>query len=107
MLKQADADLVKDWKESNIDKKLFFEKAMHVTGQHLTNLMKAEVEENKTLRNEITQVGTGNFMDQKQLEIKYANNPARLESILKNTRKFYCEISELSLIHISEPTRPY
>ena len=39
-------------------------------------------------------MGTGQFLDKPDLELKYGTKPQRLEAILKNAKTYYCEISE-------------
>ena len=104
VLKKADAALVQSWHESKIDKQKFFDKASPATGTELLNIIRAEVEEHKLLNNEITHTGTGHFMSLKEMEGKYANNPARLAAIMQNTRKVYCDVSECDLFEDMECT---
>ena len=59
--------------------------------------MQGTLIEKLTTSKTVTLTGTGKWVSKAQLEETYAQEPQRLEAILKNTRSWYDSIGELEL----------
>ena len=54
----------------------------------------------------VVKVIAGKYKDIEGPEKNHNVEPIYFHVVLKNEKEFACEVPELSLIHISEPTRP-
>ena len=83
--------------QGKIDRATFNSSAKNLMGDDLTKLITETLEVVTKEENEVTLVGTGDYLDEADLKDKYKDKPERCRAILKNTRKFKCPISETVL----------
>ena len=86
LILQLEPELKLDWQK--VDKVKFNQLAADVYGDALSKLIHDQIEEITSHRHDISFVGTGEFMDEEDLNTKYTHKQARLAAIKKNRRTF-------------------
>ena len=81
-----------------IDKEKFMAEARELMPKDLAKLVDDYLEEVMVAEDEVSMVGTGEFLDEDDLKEKYAKKPQRLAAILKNAKRIWCKNSECELI---------
>jgi len=71
--------------------------ARKLYGEDLIGIISCRVTTVQVQGHEVEFVGTGNFMDLEDLEMKYKNKPERLAAIKKNTKTIFDTVSECTL----------
>ena len=87
------------------EKKKFFKEARLCVGDDLKSMIKASVTQQKTKTMRVNFRGSGEYMDLQDLTAAYQGKPEQLQSIIENTRKFYCPVRQTTLYENPEYTR--
>jgi len=98
------------WDASKLDNKVeFHNAAKDLYGEELLQLMECSMAEETKEIDKVQLVGTGEYLDQADLEERYKAKPERLAAILRNATRFTCPVSETELIedmkYVSSATR--
>ena len=75
----------------------WFQTKHELMGPDLKSELSNLVEEEKTNKTELKLVGTGDWLDEVELEEKYKHNPARAAAIIANTKTHWCDIGKVKL----------
>ena len=90
--------LVEDWSSvTEEEKRQFYVDAEDKCGNELLLKMQETITHSTMKRSTVKFTGTGDFMDEIDLDIKYANKPDQLANIKKNTRTMLCPVRRVKL----------
>ena len=103
-------ELFGKWDASKLDNKIeFYNAAKELYGDKLLNFMECSITEETTETDKVQLVGTGEYLDQTDLAERYKAKPERLEALLRNAKRFTCQIAETEMIedmtYVSSTTR--
>lgn len=90
--------LAKDWTNvSENEKKEFYQKYKEMAGQDLLTRLQETVTEHKKTSSAVSFEGTGDYIDEIDLDEKYKNKPDQLAAIKANTRTYFCSVRQVQL----------
>ena len=90
--------LAEDWtKVTENERKEFYQKYKELAGSDLLTRLQETVTESKRTNSAVSFEGTGDFLDEIDLEEKYKNKPDQLTAIKANTRTYFCPIRQVQL----------
>ena len=90
--------LAQDWtKVTENEKKEFYKKYQEQAGPDLLTRLQETVTESKKTSSAVSFEGTGDFLDEIDLEEKYKNKPDQLAAIKANTRTYFCPVRQVQL----------
>ena len=72
-------------------------KCKHLYGDDLVVALRGHYQVTYTASSSLEMIGTGNWLDEDDLNDKYKNKPARLAAIKKNTETYFCTKGEVLL----------
>jgi hypothetical protein len=94
--------MTEHWKElckdGKIDRQAFNAKANTLLGSELSKMIQVTYNEVTAETHEVQMIGTGEFLDEPDMKARCKDKPQRLAAILKNARRHYCVVSEITLI---------
>ena len=86
-------ELAEDWTAvSETEKQKFFKECSDLAGNELLMKMQETIVHSSVKTSSVKFTGTGTFMDETDLNAKYAGKPQQLEAIKQNTRRLMCPI---------------
>ena len=91
-------ELAEDWTAvSETEKQKFFKECSDLAGNELLMKMQETIVHSTVKTSSVKFTGTGTFMDETDLNAKYAGKPQQLEAIKQNTRRLMCPIRRVVL----------
>ena len=91
-------ELAEDWTAvSETEKQKFFKECSDLAGNELLMKMQETIVHSTAKTSSVKFTGTGAFMDETDLNAKYASKPEQLEAIKQNTRRLMCPIRRVLL----------
>ena len=89
---------MQDWTTlAEADKRQFYIEAQDLSGNALHLKMQEAISQRVTKKSSVKFVGTGEWLDEQDLEEKYAKKPDQLANIKHNTRTMVCPIRRVKL----------
>ena len=103
-LKDLDEGFQKQWhkamKDKSIDRQEFLTTAANKFGSDLTKLMHHELIQKTSVEQETAMEGTGEWLDEEDLKVRFKDKPQQYEAILKNARRFHDKTREIELYEV-------
>ena len=88
--------LAQDWTNvTEEQKKEFYKNFQSAAGEDLIARMQETVVESKRLSTKVEFEGTGEYIDENDMNQRYANKPEQLANLFANTRRFYCPVRQV------------
>ena len=84
----------KAFAEGFIDKASFFETAKNTFGDDLNKLLQEQMDQRERFERQTVFAGTGDFLDETDLEDKYKNKPERLAAVKEHARTYTCPVTK-------------